>query len=176
MFAIRFLIHTTAMVLLVLGALGCDLSSEEALADDPDPPYQDLDAGDDWPTDTDTDEEGETIEFDPSIIEQEDGGPDSTDDDTDSCLDIGWEGYHVEGSCPDLPSAGAIVQSDDCTFEVPGELGTVIGESGSVSGNYVATDHCTGTAEVGEFPSLTLTCLVEEASCEVGLTGGASGW
>lgn len=153
-------------------APGCDISSAETSSDDTEPPFQDLDGGDHWPDDTDEDEtDGPEL----ALVIDDDDGDDTSEDDAGWCLDIGWESYQVAGSCPDLPSTGAIVQ-DDCQIEIPGELGNVLGASGAVSGPQVTTTSCTGIAEDSDLPSVELTCLVDEASCAVELSGGTSGW
>lgn len=160
--------------LAVLLASGCDLSSAKSLAEDSEPPFQNLDGGDQWPADTTGEEDDD---FDPALVAQiSDAGQDTSEGDAGWCLDIGWEGYQVAGSCPGLPSTGAVNQADDCQIEIPGELGAVVGENGTVSGPYVTTTNCTGVAEESDLPEVELTCLVDEASCEVELSGGTSGW
>jgi len=167
---IRLLVTSAAL----FAATGCELSSAATAADESDPPYQNLDGGDNWPGD-DSGDDGEA--FDPSQLGQADEeDPGTTDGDAGWCTDIGWESYQVTGSCPGLPSSGAIVQDESCTLEIPGDLGAVIGESGSVDGPHVSTVHCSGLAETSDLPSVALACTVDEASCEVGLSGGTSGW
>lgn len=164
----------TLYALVTCSWLGCDLQTSASPGDEPDPPYQDLDAGDHWPEDTDSDADES---FEPMAIGPGgDAEPDTAEEDGGECLDVGWDSYQVSGSCPGLPDTGAIVQGDDCAIEIPGELGSVIGNTGTVSGPHVTTDNCYGVAEVDDFPTLELTCQVDEASCQVGLSGGTSGW
>jgi hypothetical protein len=178
LFTDRSTVHSIAVVLLIqLLATGCDVSFDEAMSDESDPPYQDLDGGQQWPQDT---EDGGTDDgegFDTPVLDSlEDTEIDTADNDAGDCLDIGWDSYQVVGNCPGLPSSGAVIQNESCAITVPDELGSVIGESGTVAAAYVTTEHCGGIAEIADFPSVELTCIVEEASCEVELSGGTSGW
>jgi hypothetical protein len=152
-------------------SIGCDIAHEQSLADESNPPYQDLDAGNKWPGDSDTDPDAdEPVDL---VVASDGSGSDSgTDSDSDWCLDIGWEAYQVDGNCPDLPATGMVAQDGDCLIQILGDLGLVIGGNGAVSGAYVTTDSCTGVAAVDEFPTVSLNCLVSEASCQVELVGG----
>lgn len=171
-------IHTIAFVVTTsLLAIGCDISFEETLSEESDPPYQNLDGGDQWPEDTADEDSDDTEAFDPAVLDYgNDAGTDTSEDDAGDCLNIGWEGYQVSGSCPDLPSTGQVLQDEGCSITIPGELGSVIGDNGTVEGAYVTTESCEGLAEIDDFPTVSLTCLVDDASCEVDLSGGTSGW
>jgi hypothetical protein len=152
-------------------AVGCELPRDGGAArGDPEPPYQDLDGGDGWPLDTDgPPAEGAIADFDDDA-----GGGDGGDDvaDAAACLDIGGDDYQVNGSCPELPGLGAIAQDAGCDLAIPGQLGAVIGESGTIDGPYVTTERCTGLAEVGETREISLNCLIDAASCQVFLSDG----
>ena len=152
---------------LPLGA--CDVGSFAATAAETDPEFPDLDGGDDW-TDDDA--------GDQAAADGDDAAPDSGsepeaggDEDELDCLQIGWEGYQVDGTCPGLPATGAIAQ-DGCALEIPGELGLVIGAIGSIEGSLVTTPACSGIATTDAGPQVELTCLVDSATCTVELTGG----
>jgi hypothetical protein len=160
-----------AVLCSTLPLTGCDPNELEASTDEADPPYQDLDAGDQWPPDTDTDHHGSELDCidHPCGDAGSDGGAEG---DAGTCLNIDSESYQVSGSCPGLPTTGSVLQDEGCAIEIPGELGSVLGETGTVNGPYVTTTACTGLAEVDELPSVELTCVVDDASCQALLAGG----
>jgi hypothetical protein len=173
----RLTIQPIVLLFVLFVAIGCDIPFEDTTSEEADPPYQNLDGGQDWPEDTEGNGTDDGEGFDAPVLDSNlDAGTDTTEGDAGDCIDIGWDSYQVVGNCPDLPSSGEVDQGDDCSITIPGDLGAVIGDNGEVEGAYVNTDHCTGIAEVTDFPSVELTCIVEEASCEVDLSGGTSGW
>lgn len=154
----------------LLLAAGCALTAVGDPAAEPDPEFPDLDGGTGW-----SDDDGDAA--DTSDSDGDAGGADSgqdagEDEDVLSCLEIGWAAYEVEGTCPGLPSTGAIEQVG-CELAIPGALGEVIGTTGLVEGALVHTAACSGVATVTATPRVELTCLVDWATCTVELTGGS---
>ena len=154
--------------LLLVG--GCDIGSISESTAEPDPEYPVLDGGgEDWTID---DGGGPGNDFADSGSPGDDSGLDGgSDEEETSCLDIGWESYQVDGTCPGLPATGSIEQAA-CDIAIPGDLGLVIGETGVVDGPLVTTTSCAGDATTSDGPTVELTCLVDSATCTVKLAGG----
>lgn len=166
--SLRVVVPISILASLALTA-ACDPSVLSSGITEQDPEFPDLDGGDDWSY---PDGGGADDDPDGGASAPDDAGPDSGDDeDTLACLDIGWSTYQVEGTCPDLPATGAIEQTA-CDLAIPGALGLVIGETGTIDGAMVSTTSCAGIAAASDPPAVELTCLVDSASCTVELAGG----
>lgn len=158
-----------------LAVAGCDLAVSDPPGDDPSPDFQDLDGGDGWETGQDQDTGGDPGTDDPGTDDPPDGGEPEEDTATDGdCLDLAWNDYQVSGTCPGLPPLGSIEQPEGCGIAIPGELGEIVGHTGTVSGSLVHTARCAGSAAILAAPKVDLVCVLDSASCTVLLNGSAS--
>jgi hypothetical protein len=161
--------HPSLLVPLVSALLGagCDPAAIAGANAERDPEFPDLDGGYGW---TDDDDPAGDLAADGGAP-CPDAAPDGGDDEeSGDCLDIGWEAYQVDGTCPGLPAVGAIEQAG-CALTIPDALGAVIGGTGTIEGAFVHTAACAGVATDGDAPRVELTCSVDSASCAVELAG-----